>query len=133
MSTQTLNVELDYDPQAKQASDAAGKPGGYIGSGVGTATGDINGSIAWDLYEDQSPEKCDASFVGVITTPTGDEINFQTRGMLLAPTPAEPAIFRTNSEIVIVANQQFPSDLKGDWIGTFDASTYHHSYVVNVQ
>jgi hypothetical protein len=137
MTIQTVNIELDYDPNVKQASESAGipTPGGYIGSGTGQASGDIEGVIKWDLYEDQAPDKCDASFVGTITSESGEELNFHTRGILFAPTAAEPGIYRTNSEVTIgndSPDERDAGSLSGEWIGTFDSTKYHHSYVLKL-
>ena len=134
MTTKIVNIELDYDPQAHQTSDAVSisAPGGYIGSGNGFATGDIEGSVSWDLYEDQAPDKCDASFVGTITSKRGEEFRFQTRGILFAPTIEEPGIYRTNSEVAVTSTEPVENHLVGDWIGTFDSTLYHHSYVVTL-
>ena len=125
-------IELDYDQHANQASDANGRPGGYIGSGTGWARGDIEGAVKWDLYEDQAPDKCDASFVGTITSGSGDRFDFETRGILFAPTNDEPGIYRTNSEVEFESSSLDTDNLQGDWVGTFDANSYHHSYVVTL-
>lgn len=127
-----MNIELDYDQDAEQVSDAGGRPGGYIGSGTGQARGDIEGVIKWDLYEDQAPDKCDASFVGSITSESGDRFDFETSGVLFAPTDDEPGIYRTNSEVIIESSSSETDKLHGDWVGTFDANSYHHSYVVTL-
>jgi hypothetical protein len=137
MTIQAVNIELDYDPNVIQASEPAGipTPSDYIGSGTGQASGDIEGVIKWDLYEDQALDKCDASFVGTITSESGEELNFHTRGILLAPTAAEPGIYRTNSEVTIgigSPDKQDAGTLSGDWVGTFDSTKYHHSYVLKL-
>ena len=132
MTTQTLNIELDYDQDATRSSNATGRPGGYIGSGTGQARGDIEGAVKWDLYEDQAPDKCDASFVGTITSVSGDRFDFETRGVLFAPTDDEPGIYHTNSEVNIESISSDAGKFSGEWVGTFDATSYHHSYVVTL-
>jgi hypothetical protein len=53
----------------------------YLGSGAGTAEGQIVGRIVWDLYENQdNPTLHRTTFVGRISAPGGGRIRFETDG-----------------------------------------------------
>ncbi len=128
----TLNFQ--YQPGIEQRTSSKGKPGLYRGSGVGSAHGDeVSGFVDWDLYEDQSVDRCDASFAGVIMTFDGAEIEFETRGCLYVPDKAQPNIWVTNSEVEFStddARYAWLDGRVGSWEGQFDMDAFHHHYHV---
>jgi hypothetical protein len=132
-ATQLLfTLDLQYDPSRSQRSSADGKPGHYIGSGTGRAEGDrVSGAARWDLYEDQAPTRCNASFAGTIETEKGAIISFTTTGYLYLPDNSAPHAWRTDSKVTLksdAAEYAWLNGVEAAWSGSFDMSTYRHSY-----
>ena len=132
--TRLFDLELQYQPDAVQHSSAEGRPGNYLGSGTGVATADrLNGTVRWDLYEDQAPDRCETGFAGVITTDDGATISFDTRGWGYVPSKSEPNAWHMNAAVRFATDDPRYSRLDGllaVWDGTFDAVTYQHRYTV---
>ena len=58
--------------------------GEYLGSGTGEITGKVNGSVVWDLYEEQSDPKLHRTqFVGRITSSDGSTLSFEATGYFI--------------------------------------------------
>lgn len=136
--TQTANtiqtglfaLSLEVTPGSEPETSAEGKPGHYIGGGVGTARGErVNGDVRWDLYEAQAPDRCDASFAGEITTEDGATVGFQTRGWLHTPDASQPHIWQTRSIVLFTTDSAEYSWLDGYeavWEGQSDLSVMRH-------
>jgi len=79
-------VRLEYDNNQKRVVRGFGKSHGkYLGSGNGTVSGVLDGTVLWDLYEDQDdPQLHRAQFVGRITGKDGSAIAFETSGYFVA-------------------------------------------------
>lgn len=86
--TSAARIRLEYQKQLTRVLPAFDKAHGkYLGSGAGTAEGEITGSIAWDLYEDQDNAKLHrTTFVGRISAPDGSSIHFETDGYFVPRT-----------------------------------------------
>lgn len=58
--------------------------GRYLGSGTGEIKGTVNGSVVWDLYEEQSDPKLHRTqFVGRLTSSDGSTVSFETTGYFI--------------------------------------------------
>ena len=64
-------LELQYKEGMQRVVPSFEKSyGRYLGSGIGKLKGRLEGSVAWDLYEEQSEPKLHRTqFVGRITAP----------------------------------------------------------------
>lgn len=139
MKTQnaTILFELQYDPELPQIDSGHGRPGHYIGSGFGTASiGDHSGSVRWDLFEDQSPDRCAASFVGSVQLENGEVVGFETNGWLHVPDPTTPELWEASGHSVSFNAKEgqtaWLDGVTGRWLGTFDSKTYRHRYSVHI-
>lgn len=132
----TILFEMQYVPDLEQTDSGDGRPGHYIGSGAGTAhIGDLRGTIRWDLFEDQSPDRCAASFVGTLRFEDGEEVRFETNGWLHVPDDDKPHIWEASGHTVSFksdgAQTSWLNGVNGRWLGTFDSNTYRHRYSVH--
>ena len=138
--TVTLNHLFDVDMMYREQQDAItsseGKTGGYIGSGDGKVSGQINGIIYWDLYEDIDGGVCLTNFAGRIETEDGATIRFDARGHGKVPNPEKP------KDWVMVYGVKFDAeDERYDWLnktlgvweGEFSMATYRHQYRIYAQ
>ena len=129
-----FTLDLQYDESSSQRSNADGKPGHYIGSGTGQAAGDrLSGTVHWDLYEDQAPNRCNAAFAGTIETKEGTLVGFTTEGYLYVPDSSVPHAWRTESEVTLTTDAPeyaWIDGIKATWRGTFDMLTYRHRYEI---
>jgi hypothetical protein len=112
--------------------------GKYLGSGAGEMTGKISGSVAWDLYEEQSdPAVHRTQFVGRITAPDNSKIDFETTGFFI-PRQADQSFWDLTSAIRLYdAKGQTYRDLAGK-IGAWEGAVhiagdnFIHTYKVYV-
>ncbi len=128
-----MEVELAYREGKSRMSDGEGKVGHYLGSGDGTVMGPkIQGTVQWDLFENQAPEVCDAHLHGIITTEDGARIDFDVLGFFRAPSGPERVWSLTASVVFGTKEPQYGwrADSPYRWEGTFDESTYRHHYRV---
>jgi len=125
-----FDAEMVYRGQEALTSPK-GKVGQYIGSGDGSITGKLNGTIRWDLYEAIDHETCLTNFAGIIETLEGDIIRYDARGHGKVPDPTRP------HEWVMVYGVKFETDSEayrwlnatlGVWEGEFNMETYRHTY-----
>jgi hypothetical protein len=73
--------------------------GKYLGSGTAEVSGKISGSVAWDLYEEQSDSDVHRTqFVGQITAKDHSKIFFETTGFFV-PRQADQAYWDLTSSI----------------------------------
>ena len=80
--------------------------GKYLGSGTGDVKGIVNGSVVWDLYEEQSnPKLHRTQFVGRITSSDGSTASFETTGYF-TPRPGDEPYWDLTSAVYF-------SDTKG--------------------
>ena len=119
-----FSLELQFQPSAEQRTSSKGKPGHYIGSGVGIAQGQkVSGNVQFDFYEDPAPDRCEASIVGTIVTEDGGSIEFETRGYLY-PDKSRQDIWHTNSEVRFTtddARYTWLNGVAGTWEGEFNS------------
>jgi hypothetical protein len=112
--------------------------GKYLGSGSGEITGKVSGSVAWDLYEEQSDAAVHVTqFVGRITAPDQSKIDFQTMGFFV-PRQADNAFWDLTSAIRFYdAKGQTYRDLAGK-IGVWEGAVhiagndFAHTYKIYV-
>jgi hypothetical protein len=98
--------------------------GKYLGSGAGEITGKVSGSVAWDLYEEQSDSAVHvAQFVGRITAPDHSKIDFETTGFFV-PRQADKTFWDLTSAIRFYdAQGQAYRDLAGK-IGVWEGAVH---------
>ncbi|QPC83045.1 DUF3237 family protein [Phototrophicus methaneseepsis] len=135
--TTTLNHLFDADMtvRSQEVKDAVtspeGKVGKYMGGGDGEVTGQINGKMYWDLYEDMDGDVCLTNFAGKIETEDGATIRFDARGHGKVVNPERPndwvmvygVKFETGDE-----HYNWLNATLGVWEGEFSMETYKHNY-----
>lgn len=129
-------VELQYQPDKKKVLASFDKGlGQYLGSGGGRVSGRINGTVEWDLYEDQRDTRLHrAQFVGVIATTDGKRLRFESIGFFLHR-ESDPNFWDMTAALFLEANQQeYPwlTPPLATWAGAVDIRGYRHSYRVNL-
>lgn len=86
-----FDIELQYQQGLAALSADDARPGEYLGSGAGRASGSrLNGTIRWDLRENTGKTACDMFFNGVIETDDGALIDFETLGQASSASPRRP-------------------------------------------
>ena len=77
-----LAIKLEYQQnQRKNAPTPEPFFGDYLGSGTGRISGQLNGAVHWDLYEDQSREDLHrVQLVGVVVKEDGSRVPFEGLG-----------------------------------------------------
>lgn len=102
------------------------KEGDHVGSGEGTVSGRLNGTIQWSLYENSNKEACTMQFVGEILTEDGARIRFEGQGHAIIPDGKTPSrwkqggAFRFSTE---VERYVWLNSTLAAWQGHFDAET----------
>ena len=112
----------------------------YLGSGVGTAEGQIAGTIDWDLYEDQdNPKLHRTKFVGRISAPDGGSIRFETDGYFV-PRAETTAFWDLASAVHFFnsagATYRWLEGRIGVWQGFVDTRkgySHHYKLILNEQ
>jgi hypothetical protein len=134
-------LELRYVPDTPRVAPGFDKSyGTYLGSGTGKAMGKLNGTVAWDLYEEQSaPELHRTQFVGRITAADGSTVAFETTGYFV-PRPGDPQFWDLTSAVFFShATGSAPKTLAGSiglWQGYVhipDPNTFEHRYTIYLQ
>lgn len=135
--TTTLNhlFNADMNVRSQDFKDSVtspeGKVGKYMGGGDGAVTGQINGKMYWDLYEDMDGDVCLTNFAGRIETEDEAIIHFDARGHGKVVNPEKP------DDWVMVYGVKFNTeDERYDWLnatlgvweGEFSMETYKHNY-----
>jgi hypothetical protein len=114
------------------SSDA--KIGELIGSGNGTVKGlRIQGTVRWDLFEEQGETFCASNLRGAIETNNGAEIQFDTLGFFMKPDKSKPNEWITSAGVRFDTADRRYEWLKAVlavWQGEFDMETYRHHYRV---
>lgn len=75
-----FEFELQATGPVPQTVSAEGRLGSPLGAGDGTVRGRVEGSVQWNLFEDQRADFCGANHEGVIETHDGARIEFSTLG-----------------------------------------------------
>lgn len=131
-------LELEYKDGMQRVVPSFEKSyGKYLGSGVGRLKGKLEGSVAWDLYEEQSDPKLHRTqFVGRITAPDGSAIDFETTGYFVPRREAGP-FWDLTSAIYFSHVRGEAYELLAGRVGLLeghvqvvDAATYVHTYTV---
>lgn len=130
-----FDIELVYQHDLPALSTDEGRPGEYLGSGAGRASGPrLNGTIRWDLRENTGKTACDMFFTGVIETDDGASITFETLGHGLVSEPeTAPSLWDVTASVRFTSADDRYAWLTvrpATWHGTFDMSTYKHRYRV---
>ena len=126
-------VRLQFDDGQKRVVRAFGKSHGkYLGSGNGTVSGVLDGTVLWDLYEDQDdPQLHRAQFVGRITGKDGSAIAFETSGYFVPRKGDDDFMDLTSAVYLHDAKgpgfRRFAGNL-AVWEGHVDTRTYSHRY-----
>ncbi len=95
-------------------------------------SGEINGAVVWDLYEDQTdPQLHRTQFVGRITATDGSSIDFETTGYFV-PRAGESTFWNLTSAIYLFSAHgpafQSLQGVLGVWEGAVDTRTFSHRY-----
>ncbi len=126
-------VVLQYqEHQSRVMPQSATLHGKYLGSGTGTVSGEIDGAVVWDLYEDQTDTQLHRTqFVGRITAEDGGSIDFETTGYFV-PRAGEPTFWNLTSAIYLFSARgpayQSLQGALGVWEGVVDTRTFSHCY-----
>ncbi|KAA3644013.1 MAG: hypothetical protein DWQ07_18025 [Chloroflexi bacterium] len=134
ITNQTLRhlIDLEMEYRGKDPfTSPEGKVGNYIGSGDGKVTGEFNGDIFWDLYEEIDGGVCLTNFAGRIEAANGETIHFDARGHGLVPDPDKPSewIMTYGVKFVTTADPYiWLNKTLGVWEGEFNMETYKHNY-----
>ena len=136
--TSAATIRLEYQKQLTRVLPVFNKAHGkYLGSGAGTAEGEITGSIAWDLYEDQDNAKLHrTTFVGRISAPDGSSIRFETDGYFV-PRTEQIAFWDLASAVYFFdahgASYRWLEGRIGVWQGFVDTrGGYSHRYTLTL-
>lgn len=137
---ESATLHLEYrDGMKRVAPDFKKNYGRYLGSGSGSIEGAVNGSVAWDLFEEQSdPNLHRTQFVGRITAADGATVSFETTGYFI-PRPRDDHYWDLSSAVYFThakgADYQRLAGRIGLWRGYVDirtddeaGSTYSHTY-----
>ncbi|UCC51433.1 MAG: DUF3237 family protein [Anaerolineaceae bacterium] len=131
---QLFSIELNYEKGKQQVLDTPGRTGEYLGSGVGTISGEkAAGSIQWDLFEKVEEIVCESNLRGLIETDDGAIIQFDTLGFFRRPTQPDNHIWINASAVTFHTDDPryaWLNELTGSWQGTFDMASYQHSYQI---
>jgi hypothetical protein len=133
--THLFDIELKYTGRFSDAESAAGRVGGYIGSGTGFVKGsDILGRVLrWDLYEDVGEHLCRSNLSGTIETDDVARIRFDTMGFFRIPDKSQPRLWATSAAVYFETDDgryAWLNEVLGVWEGTFDMDAYQHHYQV---
>ncbi len=126
-------VVLQYqESQSRTMPPSAILHGKYLGSGTGTVSGEIDGALVWDLYEDQTdPQLHRTQFVGRINATDGSSIDFETTGYFV-PRAGESTFWNLTSAIYFFSARgpayQSLQGALGAWEGSVDTRTFSHRY-----
>ena len=123
-------LQLQYKSGMQRISPSFSKNyGKYLGSGTGTLTGKVNGSVVWDLYEEQSdPNLHRTQFVGRITSSDGSTVSFETIGYFIPRSGDEHYWDLTSAVYFVDARGTAYQGLAGRlglWQGRVDIRTGH--------
>jgi len=127
-----FEVELQFRQGMAPVGSAEGKGGEYIGSGAGTVKGaQIDGTVRWDLFEEQEETLCRSNLTGVIETNEGAQIQFESRGFFIKPDQSNPNKWITSASVHFDTTDQRYEWLNTHlavWEGEFDMETFCHHY-----
>jgi len=130
-----FDIGLQFREMLPVTSREAGE-GEYIGSGEGTVDGPrINGTVRWDLFEEQEETLCRSNLAGVIETNDGAEIHFDSRGFFIKPDRSKPNKWVTSASVHFTADERYEwlNAQLAVWAGEFDMETYCHHYQAYAQ
>ncbi|UCC53052.1 MAG: DUF3237 family protein [Anaerolineaceae bacterium] len=131
-----FSIELSYENGKPQILDEPGRTGDYLGSGVGTISGDkVNGSVQWDLFEKVEETICESNLRGLIETNDGATIQFDTLGFFRRPSRPDDHIWVNASAVTFHTDDPrytWLNEITGTWQGTFDMASYQHNYEVYI-
>jgi len=131
-------LELRYVPDTPRVVPGFDKSyGAYLGSGTGEARGKLSGTVAWDLYEDQTaPDLHRTQFVGRIAPGDGGTIAFETTGYFI-PRSGDQQFWDLTSVVFfsqVTGGPPHPLAASiGLWHGhvqIVDPNTYVHRYTI---
>ncbi len=131
---QLFEVELQYKRGMPAFNSSEGKLGKLVGSGEGKVNGPkIQGTVHWDLFEDQGETVCESNLRGLIETNDGAEIKFDTMGFFMRPDKSKPNKWITSAAVRFDTADSRYESLKAVlavWEGEFDMETGRLYYKV---
>jgi len=132
-----FEIELQYRPKMSPVTSSEGRVGEYLGSGDGTVKGSrIQGTVRWDLFEDQGENVCPSNLRGIIETNDGAQIRFDSMGFFIRPDKSNPNRWVTSASVHFdTADRRYVwlSALLAVWEGELDMETYRHRYQAYAQ
>lgn len=127
LAAMTLRFELEYRSEARRF-EADASEGVYVGSGVGTAKGPLDGSLQWSLYEKFGNGYCAMYLVGELNR-SGDAIRFEGRGFALKISGRDVWTVRGCFKFDVPLLHE---DRIALWSGTFDERTRRAEYDLQI-
>jgi hypothetical protein len=121
-------ISLAYHASQAKWNPEAPLFGQYIGSGDGSGSGALAGTVHWDLYEDQTlPDQHPAFFRGVVER-NGQQHSFKMIG-IYTPVSADKKHWRLSGTIVFDDDQVLKAR-HAPIVGSFDGTTGTAHYTV---
>jgi hypothetical protein len=124
---------LQYRKNMARVTSGDARVGAYLGSGDGVASGAVlTGRIEWDLFEAQGDTLCVANFKGMIETPDGPVIDFESLGFFRRPAQTGKIWTMSGSVTFDALDKRFKvlTERPAVWEGVFDMNTYTHHYLI---
>ena len=131
------DMELENRQGAARAFPDRGRLGEYLGSGEGAVFGQaVNGTVLWDLFQEQGEFVCEANLRGIIKVDDGAQITFEAIGHLIRPEMSKP------TEWFMTSSVRFKSDARHFYKlnsllailhGKYDMGINRHSYHIFTQ
>ncbi len=129
-----FEVELQNRPGMPVVTSPESKVGKLVASGDGKVKGPrAQGTVRWDLFEDQGETVCRSNLRGVIETTDGAQIQFDTMGFFMRPEKSKPSKWVTSAAVHFdTADKRYEwlKRLLAIWEGDFDMQTGRHFYKV---
>ncbi len=132
-----FHLELQYRPRMTAVMSTEGKLGKHVGSGDGAIEGPrIQGTVRWDLFEDQGESVCGSNLRGLIETNDEAHIQFDAMGFFMRPDKSKPNRWITSAAVRFdTADKRYKwlNTRLAMWEGQFDMNTGRHHYRVYSQ
>jgi len=121
---------LQYQPSdGKWISDGTALFGVYLGSGRGVASDSLAGSVAWDLYEDQSRDDTHPSLFRGFIERDGKRHAFEIIGVL-TPDGLEKTRHWFLSGTIVLQDRELLGVRAAPVTGSVAAGVWEHRYTV---
>jgi hypothetical protein len=127
-----FDMELQYKQDMPVVTSSKSIVGKLLGSGIGTVKGPkIQGTVRWDLFEEQSDAVCKSNLRGVIETNDGATVHFDTMGFFMRPDKSNSRKWITTAAVSFNTTEksyEWLNTALAVWEGEFDMGTYRHRY-----